>query len=140
MPTVHRVSFLSTGDTVVKGSYLLSDILFPDIKKPDKLEEIAFKAQIRTPFEDGSVSSSSKATRMRKRFLLAWSERYAIPNSDKEELFTFFATYSGKTFLWRNPQDKNWYSVRFSSDKLKFAVAALIGFGYWTGSVELEEA
>jgi len=86
------------------------------IPTPTSITESFVKAQIRTPFEDGSVQSRVKHTRGRGK----WDLNY--DNLTIEESYyirDFFYTNQGDTFTWINPMDDTSYTVRFTEDELK---------------------
>ena len=88
---------------------------FPSIRTPSSISQYPYKAQIKTEFENGKVSSRARATSSRWVFSLSWE---ALGQTDYATLCTYFNTMQGSTFSWTHPVTSQTFTVRFSENQL----------------------
>ena len=89
--------------------------MWPNIRLPSSLEESIPDPAIRSEFEDGTVQTRPRFTRMRRKWTLTWNNlRYA----DYAALRSFFDSKRGgsTSFSWTNPLDNGMHTVRFSGE------------------------
>lgn len=86
--------------------------MWPNIRLPSSLEETTPDPAIRSEFEDGSVQTRPRFTRMRRRWTLSWGN---IQKSQYEVLREFYMNKKGGSlsFTWVNPMDGGVFTVRF---------------------------
>lgn len=86
--------------------------MWPNIRLPSSLEETTPDPAIRSEFEDGSVQTRPRFTRMRRRWTLSWAN---IHKTQYEELSNFYRSRKGGSlsFTWTNPMNGGVYTVRF---------------------------
>lgn len=90
-----------------------------NIPLPESINESFYKAQIRTPFEDGSVQSRTKHTKGRGKWELSYD---GISIVDSYIIRDFFYANQGDLFNWTNPMNNITYIVRFSEDELQVKI------------------
>ena len=86
--------------------------MWPNIRLPSSLEETTPDPAIRSEFEDGSVQTRPRFTRMRRRWTLSWAN---IKKSQYEILREFYMNQKGGSlsFSWTNPMNGGVFTVRF---------------------------
>ena len=86
--------------------------MWPNIRLPSSLEETTPDPAIRSEFEDGSVQTRPRFTRMRRRWTLSWAN---IKKSQYEILRDFYMNQKGGSlsFSWPNPMNCVMFTVRF---------------------------
>ena len=104
------------------------------ISLPQSINEVFYKAQIRTPFEDGSAQSRVKHTKGRGRWELSYDE---VPISYAYVLRDFFYANQGTVFTWTNPMNSIQYNVRFSEDEIQVKIDSPNNCAF---TVKIEEA
>lgn len=92
-----------------------------NIPNPSSITESFNKAQIRTPFEDGSVQSRVKHTRGRGMWELSYTEIFI---EDAYAIRDFFYANQGDTFNWTHPVSGVVYEVRFSDDEISVEISS----------------
>lgn len=112
-------------------------INFPDtIPAPEyPLGEELEDNVLRSTFEDGTVQTRQKFTRVRTTFTVSWGN---LPDEHKQTLETFFkSTVKGGAlpFNWTHPQSNTVKVVRFTEPP-KFDLTVL---HYWNVSISLQE-
>jgi hypothetical protein len=107
---------------------------FPNIGKPNSIEEEWEDQGMSSRMEDGLEISRARFTRSRGTWVLHWNY---LSDSDYDALMCFYKdTVKGKAekFYWVHPVSALTYEVRFA-EKNKFTRDPM----YWSGSVTLRE-
>lgn len=73
--------------------------------------------QIRTEFEGNYVQSRPRATRAIRRWTLVWK---SMTDGDFSSLESAFISDMGTTFSWTEPVTSTSYTVRYSTDSLRW--------------------
>lgn len=90
---------------------------------------------LRSSFEDGTVQTRQKFTRVRTTYTVEWSN---MPDEHKRTLESFFKTDvkgGALAFNWTHPQNGEALTVRFTEPP-KFSLTVT---KYWTVSITLQE-
>lgn len=112
-------------------------IYFPDTLPPPNfpLDEELEDSVLRSTFEDGTVQTRQKFTRVRTTYGVAWNN---MPDEQKRVLENFFkSTVKGGAlaFYWTHPQTGETKNVRFTEPP-KFSLTLI---KFWDVSITLQE-
>lgn len=108
--------------------------MWPNIRLPSSLEETTPDPAIRSEFEDGSVQTRPRFTRMRRRWTLSWAN---IKKSQYEILRDFYMNQKGGSlsFSWPNPMNGVMFTVRFVGE----LTAKTTELDFYAVTVKLEQ-
>ena len=108
--------------------------MWPEIQLPSSLEETTPDPAIRSEFEDGSVHTRPRYTRLRRTWTLTWQN---LKGADYRTLRAFYVSQKGGslTFTWQNPIERTTFTVRFTGD----ITAKYTEVDHWNVTVRLEE-
>lgn len=109
---------------------------FPTLsEKPTyPIEKRTEDSAIRSPFENGSVLTRARFTRLRATFTLKWN---GMDNTDRDTLMAFWDTMKGgsDSFDWTDPYDSTVYLVRFTGEIKQ----SQIDTEHWEIELEIQE-
>jgi len=100
-------------------------------------QDNAIDSTIKSEFEDGTVLTRARFTRMRKTFNVGYNFLTAADKILLENLQTS-VKIGANTFYWTNPSDSTEYEVRFTSP-MKFQVEPQ-EFNYWNVNLNMAQA
>ena len=108
--------------------------MWPNIRLPSTLEETTPDPAIRSEFEDGSVHTRPRYTRMRRTWILTWQ---SMSNVDYQTLRWFYSAQKGGSvsFQWSHPLEGGQRTVRFVGE----LTAKITERDYYSVTVKLEE-
>jgi len=108
--------------------------MWPDIQLPSGIEETTPDVAIRSEFDDGSVLTRPRYSRMRRTWSLTWAN---LIGADYRTLRTFYEVQKGGSlsFTWNNPLENQNFIVRFNGN----LTAKYTDSDCWNITLKIEE-